>query len=223
MAMKCRVCSPCLKLRAKHWSARAAAEFQHAARTWMLTLTWRPEEHFRALSVARRALAMKSEDLETYTDVQIFAARTRAMQGALQLYLKRVRKSAKCQIRFLCCWEDHKSGLPHAHLLIHEVGGIGVSERLLRTQWKLGFARAKLAETSARWYVTKYLTKSLKARVVASLGYGRDGSERIRTVLQSNLRPNGQGGEATVMSDRRGTGVQRTPLSPQPTPGGSII
>lgn len=174
MDTKCRKCMACLRSRRRHWAARASAEFERSARVWFVTLTWRPDGHVLALARARRAYALKSIDLDSCGEDEIFAARTRAMQAEIQRWLKRVRKLSKGQIRFLCVWEDHKSGLPHAHLLVHERAAHAVSERVLRTSWDAGFAQAKLAAHAHCNYVTKYLTKSLNARVVASIGYGRD-------------------------------------------------
>lgn len=93
--------------------------------------------------------------------------------------------------RYLLVVEAHKSGEPHWHLLLHETS----PDRPIRydwlnlpprrpsmrewwmpsqvdARWALGFSNFKLKPADEVTYVTKYLTKSLLARVRASKRYG---------------------------------------------------
>ncbi len=89
-------------------------------------------------------------------------------------YLKRLRK-AGARVRYCLVAEAHKSGLPHFHMLLHEVSeDHPVRHRLLVDKWGAGFVNAKLVPSESRvaFYVTKYLTKSARARIRASAEYG---------------------------------------------------
>lgn len=182
--MRCRQCISCLKARSGHWSARARVETERSRRTWFGTLTLTPEAQHHYLSIARREAQAQAEDLDAGTPGEIFAARVAAIGPEIGLFLKRIRKNSQAQIRYLCVAEEHKSGDPHFHMLIHEYGDTPVLQSVLIAAWKLGFSHFKLvASTDTRvvYYVTKYLAKSINARVRASLGYGAEGTERNTT------------------------------------------
>lgn len=71
--------------------------------------------------------------------------------------------------------EAHADGFPHLHLLLHEYEG-AATKRLLEEQWPLGISHWRLVNAhdhKVPWYVAKYLTKSILAKPVASLRYGR--------------------------------------------------
>jgi hypothetical protein len=176
---RCGKCPPCLKRRAAFWRNRAMTETAIAPRTWFVTLTLRPEEHFRVLCQASQVTRTRTtEEFEALTEEGQFLARHREISRELTLWLKRVRKASGAKLRYCLVAERHKSGLPHYHALLHEVrSDEAVRAAVIREQWLLGFSTAKLVaqqdgDRSAS-YVAKYLSKSASARVRASVGYGQ--------------------------------------------------
>lgn len=98
---------------------------------------------------------------------------------AISRLAAKTRLGPRQGLRVCIVAEVHKDGEPHYHALIHEPdGSFPVTSRTLCDQWTLGFAKAKLVDTSeasrskTAWYVAKYLAKSCLARVRASIGYG---------------------------------------------------
>lgn len=139
------------------------AETAIAPRTWFVTWTLRPDEHYRALLLGGS---------ERRSDDEEYDIRHRQISKWITLAVKRLRKQTGATIRLLCVAEAHASGLPHYHLLIHEVKG-AVRERDLTACWPHGFSKSRLvADPRAAAYVTKYLSKSMRARVRASIDYG---------------------------------------------------
>lgn len=190
MLMKCRQCEYCLKQRANEWKARAKREVALSERTWFFTLTLSPEEQLKASYTAE--LQASKEGLKWHELVSCrpgedqgersrrlsseqFKRRHDAIGPHIQTWLKRVRKESGAKFRYLIVAEAHKSGLPHYHGLIHEVGGEQpVRKRTLQGQWKLGFSQFRLVEDDREAaYVCKYLSKSVLARVRASNRYGK--------------------------------------------------
>jgi hypothetical protein len=162
----------CLKARAATWAERARVECARAKRTWFVTLTLRPEEQYRALAQAR----VEGIGFDDLPEEEQFLRRHRVISRWLTLFIKRVRKASGAKLRYVLVAERHKSGLPHYHLLLHEVEG-AVKHAVLRAQWRLGFMTAKLVpegDASPARYVSKYLAKAAEARVRASVRYGRD-------------------------------------------------
>lgn len=176
--VRCRKCSACLRAKAFHWRKRAEAEMSASAgRTWFGTLTLSPQEHFRMEGQARLRLASRGVSWDALPFDEKFGERCNETGQEVTRYLKRLRKEAGVKLRYCLVAEQHKSGLPHYHILIHEVSISGpVRHSSLKRQWKLGFADFKLvAQEQAKLaasYVAKYLTKSSAARVRASRGYG---------------------------------------------------
>lgn len=180
---RCRKCAWCLEQRRKLWAARAIAETRKSARTWLGTLTFSPESHHAALSRARMLLHHNGDDYERLDPRQQYAARHRALSPVVTLWLKRVRKECQAPLRYCLVWEAHASGLPHAHVLLHEVDAERpVRKRLLQAQWQAnGFSNFKLVEdVYASAYVAKYLSKDAMARVRASVSYGEGEAGNIR-------------------------------------------
>lgn len=171
----CRKCDSCKRQRRYMWYMRAKSEMQLSGRTWFGTLTLRPEEHFRYLTVARVKLAKGGTDYDVLSETERFSALAAEIGVELTKYFKRLRKQSGVKLRYLCVVEAHKSGLPHFHLLIHENGDNPVRHALLTGQWKLGFSRFKVVEENDRaaGYVSKYLVKSALVRVRASRLYGQ--------------------------------------------------
>jgi len=166
MHVRCRHCDRCLRQRRHEWIRRAIAEVALADRTWMVTLTMRPDEHYRLLLLAQK----NKRDIST-EDARLRAELAEAGRE-VTLYLKRLRKASGSRLRYLLVAEQHKSGLPHYHVLMHERAGC-VKHATLQGAWHLGFTHAKLlTDSQGARYVAKYLLKSSGLRVRASLRYG---------------------------------------------------
>lgn len=174
METRCRRCRTCLRYRAWLWRVRAQAEVASAQRSWFVTLTLRPEEHWLAELRADAACRRRGVSFASLSPSEQFAERHRAIGVDLTHWLKRIRKNSGAKLRYILVCEAHKSGMPHYHGLIHEVSGSDpVTKRHVQEAWQLGFSQVKLVEGAvAAAYVTKYLSKSVLARVRASLRYG---------------------------------------------------
>lgn len=173
MTVRCRACKKCLAAKASHWRLRAQAECRAAVRTWFGTLTLNPTEQFLALARARDYTAKSGIDFDALSDGEKFAERVRAVGPAITKYLKRLRKQSGAKVRYLIVAEEHRSGAPHWHILLHEVLSAPVREALLSAEWKLGFCKWRLVKDHAvAGYVAKYISKTMLARVRASKDYG---------------------------------------------------
>jgi len=161
LQVSCRRCPSCLKERGRRWSARAFHECKQSSRTWFCTFTLAPEHRLRACLLAKKKFS--NEEFSSIYNI---------ISGWFTLYLKRIRKESGAKLRFFLAVEMHADGFPHLHALIHEVGEGEVTKRTLQGQWPYGFTNVKLADPASARYVTKYLAKSLLARVRASLNYG---------------------------------------------------
>lgn len=187
MTVRCRKCPDCLRHRARLWAARAADEIKVSQRTWFATLTLRPD---RALQARYAAHARLDEPQGRCNDEgKLFAEMARFVAPELTLFLKRIRKNSSAKLRYLLVCEAHKSGIPHWHALIHENGSDPVTKRQLDEAWRWGFAKFKLIdgdESTAPYYVSKYLSKSALTRVRASKSYG-DCKERLTERIATPL------------------------------------
>lgn len=171
----CRNCPTCLRRRSRMWAARAISELAAAPRTWFATFTLRPEAQQWALQSARRRLDSQGVDFDRLTEAERFKERCRMLSPEFTRYLKRVREQSGAPLRYMLVAEAHESGDPHWHALVHERSAIRhVPYRIIRGQWHLGFAHAKVVDDHKRaaFYTAKYLSKSALARVRASVGYG---------------------------------------------------
>lgn len=174
---RCRRCPACLRQRSAHWRDAASIEIARASRTWFGTLTLSPANQQKSLELARRALDRKGGDLDQRPPEAVFAAQCRVAGAWVTTYLKRVRKQSQAPLRYLLVWEAHKSGLPHAHMLLHERDPARpVTKRILDEQWPWGFTKWKLVDdndSKAAGYICKYLAKSMMTRVRGSIRYGQ--------------------------------------------------
>lgn len=189
---KCRRCAQCLRERASRWTARARFELACARRSWLGTLTLSPswQSHFGNLAAleVRRKTGERFDDLP---DEQQLIWRHRLIQREVTLALKRLRASG-ASVRYLLVLEAHKSGLPHYHILLHEVSE-PVRKRTLEAFWRFGFCQWRLVDDpKAARYVAKYLSKDAAARVRASLRYG--GSLLNDTIRSKQKVPEGHRG-----------------------------
>lgn len=183
------------------WLARAMHEIRESNRTWFGTLTLRPEAHYEMQSrglVAATARSIPTKELSVRDVEQL---QWKEVAKELTKFLKRLRKATGSgSLRYMLVQEVHTgeritrggphiTGLPHYHLLLHEVSSEQpIKYRDLEAAWHLGFVRFKLVDeqVKAALYVSKYLGKANEGRVRASIGYGRfpePKGETIQTVL----------------------------------------
>lgn len=169
----CRRCAGCARHRRALWGARARSEIAAAVRTWFGTLTLHP--HYQAMT-RMQARKDRGASWSRLSEMDKILAQHDVISKEITRYLKRVRKNSGCEIRYLLVMELHKSGLPHYHILIHEPSAArGVSWRQLSEPWSWGFSQFKLVDgPQGANYIAKYLSKSLRARVRASIRYGCD-------------------------------------------------
>ena len=183
---RCRKCGACRRAKRNYWGFAAQAvtrrTMEAGNRTWFGTLTLDPEWQARLLSRARDKHPEPQAPwwADPRCDERFKAVRNEFLVE-VQKYWKRLRKHG-ARFRYMLVFEQHKSGLPHAHFLLHEENG-PILKKSLRAQWPLGFFQASLvggrarnaaAPDKAAWYAVKYLTKSAQARLVASRGYCPD-------------------------------------------------
>ena len=197
--VRCRKCGACRRAKRNYWGFAATnvtkQTMNNGLRTWFGTLTLSPEWQCELLRRARD----KHPDphapwwSEPRCDERFSAVR-KEMLHEVQKFWKRLRSSGK-SFQYLLVFEQHKSGLPHAHFLLHEKGG-PILKRELRDQWPCGFLQSSLVGGRARnaatpdkaaWYAVKYVTKSAQARLVASLGYGPE--KRSNTHVGVDIPP----------------------------------
>lgn len=176
MWVACRKCKNCLQRRAAMWRLRAIAEWRLSARTWLATMTLRPDAYVMLLSSARRRLDRGGTDWDGLPEHEKFCELEKEGFSNVQLWLKRLRKNTGSPIKYLSVTEAHKSGLPHWHLLIHEQReDKPIRHKSLSGSWHLGFDDYRLiADAKAAAYASKYLSKTFSARVRASTKYGRE-------------------------------------------------
>lgn len=171
-SFRCRKCENCLRFRSRQWAARACVETAMSQRTWLVTLTLAPESHWRLGLATASRLSKTAVSEASLSSEQLFKERLNEIGKEATLWLKRIRERAG-PFRYLLVVEAHKSGLPHIHLLIHEMDD-PVTYRDITSHWKHGFSHAKLVEDARGVrYVCKYLAKSALARVRASARYGQ--------------------------------------------------
>lgn len=178
---RCRKCAECMAAAAREWRIRAIAECDAAARTWFGTLTFNPDNHVAIDHVC-------ATEHRNFWELPVegkFAARNVVAVHLVQKYLKRLRKESGQRFRYLCVTERHDSARtselykdrPHIHLLLHEFAGQTFPKSLLQKQWNHGHSTYKLADRSAAFYVSKYISKAVEVRARASLHYGNPPTE----------------------------------------------
>lgn len=175
LSTRCRKCANCLRLRGIHWSTRMTLECELAARTWFGTITLAPAYHDLIMWRAIRRNGFGGAGWDRLSNDERFAERHKEISRELTKAVKRLRQYSRGPLRLVIVCEAHQSGLPHYHALVHETRlGAGVHERELRRAFPMGFSQWKLVEHGgkAAGYVSKYLKKSLLARVRASSDYG---------------------------------------------------
>lgn len=175
--LRCRRCESCRKQAQREWMARAIVEAKLARRNWFGTLTLNPATRMEHLNRMRAAYAKYGADYDAISPDDRWRNAVRLLGRDVTLWLKRVREQSGGAIRYMLCIEQHRDGTPHLHGLVHEgQGGGPVGRRALEGQWSsLGFSQWRLQQgdaVKAAAYATKYITKTIDARVRASIGYG---------------------------------------------------
>lgn len=188
---RCRRCENCCRARAALWRMRAKQELHGSFRTWFGTFTLSPEQHFNMLTRARQEAANESTEFDSMPAAERFARLHNEISRELTLYLKRVRKRTGAPFKYLIVAEAHKSGLPHYHALFHEKSGTKVLRYDdLKSEWKLGFTKFNLVtENKQATYLCKYLSKSMDARVRASIRYGQEASTALAQAIADRVIP----------------------------------
>ena len=185
LTIPCRKCPECLRFRAAHWRSAAMIEVGRHPATFFGTITQRPENHYRDLLAI---MAACHEDRVSFTDLspeQVFKERLRVISPKITAYQKRVRKQVHVHtgLRFFWVAEQHRSGLPHMHCLVHLWPFQPATEwdayptyAALRAHWHEGdvLSFSGVARDNPRevFYICKYLAKQSLARVRTSLRYG---------------------------------------------------
>ncbi len=195
MMVSCRTkCPACLKKRAYRWALSINKELAFALRSWMVTLTCKPEylvwAKLETLSRFQGDLDIKDPDVQ-------FRKLCSVIGEDLTLYLKRLRKrlvakagregrNERPTFRYCAVFEKHKSGEPHIHVVVHShIGTVPILwEDLVRDQtllnqvvgerWPHGFVEAHIIKgnhSKSGYYLAKYLSKEAAARVRASRSY----------------------------------------------------
>lgn len=185
----CGHCGACLRARAALWKRRMSVECERWPRTWFCTLTAKPHQHMLWRAAAYRRLQTGGTAWGSLTPGDQFSEVCKEMGKDLTRYVKRCRKASTAPLRAVWVVEQHKSGNPHIHGLVHETEDSATRERILRLNWRRhGIAEAVLIDKTGEsdalsTYVAKacgYIAKSLLVRVRASKHYG-DASYEPRT------------------------------------------
>lgn len=200
MEVPCRRCVNCLARRAAHWRLRALAEWRAAeavgARTWATTLTIEPAVRQQILDRLRRRIGFKKVgkdlptlDFDALPPEEQFREKHREISKEITRYMKRVRTNSGSVLRHLVVCERHEGGgalhgEPHYHMLWHETApDQPVRKNVLVAAWGYGYSNNKLVrDKGAALYLTKYLSKSILARVRASVDYGM--SDGLHTLVK---------------------------------------
>src|SRR5574337_950124 len=189
--MRCRACLPCARSRAAEWRLRASHECRVSPRTWFGTFTLSPQSHWTMALRASARLALGGTNFHALPEPEQWAERHKENGREFTLYFKRLRKNTGVKLRYLLVAESHKSGLPHYHALIHEVSALGsVKKAELEGTWPWGYTQFRLVETTRiAGYVTKYIAKSIDARIRASINYGTGGEGETLPWIKAGCPP----------------------------------
>lgn len=183
---RCRTCDACANAKSNIWRHRIAAELSKSPRSWFGTFTLRPSAHYRFLAMARAREGAQGVDFDALPERERLKLVDKLIGRELQLWVKRLREAYRTEggfLRYMIVCEQHKSGLPHYHALVHQKHVTpSLTHRMLETsdgapRWPYGFTQWRLVKDvgDAAAYASKsarYASKSLAARVRASQGYG---------------------------------------------------
>jgi hypothetical protein len=207
-AVRCRRCPSCMRERQWMWSERAAKEWRESTRTWLVTLTFRPAEHFKMLAQTRQRLEATGQSLEAMDPKQRLQETLKEYRNAMRLYVNRLRVGLvkkgwnTLQFRYMWVPEPHKNGHIHFHMLLHEVSqDMKIPARRIEGLWGFGFVKAKELKTEggAR-YACKYLGKHhFEGRLIASKHYGELPNEDDAARFAERVYPGHRAGVAPVI------------------------
>jgi hypothetical protein len=167
-AVRCRSCPGCLRARTFLWRLRTEAEALSAHHNVLFTGTFR----------------------EQYLD-------RRPCSEEVTKFLKRLRERGPYgALRYLVCFERHRSGAWHVHACLHSVGeGFPHLGLHASSAWQAGFSNAKAVNLAGVGYVSKYVAKDLadhgessrRPRIRASRApsYGWQVLDRSEDVLEA--------------------------------------
>ena len=182
--VRCRKCATCRRAMRNYWGYAAMNQTVLSAakglRTWFGTLTLKPElQEILLLRAMKRSKEPSAEWWKVVECEERYKLVCNEFLREVQKYWKRLRNEGH-SFKYIAVFERHKSGLPHAHFLLHELEQ-PIRKSVLRAKWEeLGFFSASLvggcarnaaAPENAAWYVVKYLSKTNQTRVRASKGY----------------------------------------------------
>lgn len=186
--VRCRRCEACLKERRWMWTERAAKEWREATRTWLVTLTLRPGEHYKLATTTRKRLEAQGEDFDKIDPRRRLEESMVEYRDIMRRYVNRLRKGLVekgwplVKFRYLWVPEPHKSGQIHFHMLLHETrDDMRIPKKRIEEMWGLGFVAAKeiKSEQGAR-YATKYLGKHhFEGRLAVSKFYGEREEDEV--------------------------------------------
>lgn len=192
LAVRCRKCLACRTLRSYEWTTRAKLECLMHSRTFFGTLTLTPQNHYQFLAGTIKRLAERQVRYDGLSTDEQFSELVSTIGAGVTRYIKRIRETTGKACRYLLVAEAHKSGLPHFHMLFHEVETYTADAfdtyTVLKDQWPYGhcdWSGIDRNDTSAAFYVCKYLVKSSLQRVRCSGAYGR----LLDFQLKSSINP----------------------------------
>jgi hypothetical protein len=223
--VRCRRCEACLRERRWMWTERAVREYQAAAqagaRTWFVTLTFKPSEHYKLQTKTRLRVASYGINLDEMKPRERLEEVMKEYKQVMSLYVNRLRVGVKSRgwettkFRYLWVPEPHKNGEIHFHMLLHEVSkDKRIVKDRIKEMWGIGgnsfgFTRTKLLDTEggAR-YATKYLGKHhFEGRLAVSMHYG-DPPEDEEAKLATTPIPGHQSGRPYEASGREAQDIQ---------------
>lgn len=171
---------------------------------WRFRFMWRALVEYEARGKRPHPKLARPLEWEELSEGERFSLISAQVGREITLWVKRVRKNSGAKLRYLLVCEAHDtregdpSGLsqfPHFHIMLHENEGMVVKNKFLkpeddeswswerpaiRTWGEFGFTKWKLVkDAKGAAYASKYLGKSMLARVRASLGYGKTPSSDI--------------------------------------------
>lgn len=223
--LRCRKCAKCKRAKMYYWiyAMQNQMRLTHEAglRTWFGTLTLDEFHQRRLLELARQKYMEhhSSSGVPDWWDEAHCDERFRLVRDELvleiQRFWKRLRKAGH-RFKYCLAVEQHKSGLPHVHFLLHEVEA-PILKRQIADQWPFGFTQVKLVNMDATrnggdinkvaFYVAKYITKTDQSRQLASRLYRpqsrKAGTHDLdRREAKRNVKGGPEGGFVPILSHK---------------------
>lgn len=130
--VRCRRCDGCRREKRCMWANKAVTEWHETAReggrTWFVTLTFNPSEHYRLHATARQRLGALGGDLDALAWSDRYAELLHEYNREVDGFLDRLRKGLAsrgwkpARFHYLAVPEPHKGAeiRVHYHVLLHE-------------------------------------------------------------------------------------------------------